>query len=137
MFDPYHKWLGIPKDQRPPTHYQLLGVVPDEKDPEVIEEAAVRQTTHIRAYQIGPQAGEGPKQNPVNPPPVKPAVENPGKGNNDPPKVIVENPMPMVDPNPPPPPPPVGRDAFEMKRLGAGAGVESLVWSREQDLVLT
>src|SRR5262249_29160837 len=58
MFDPYHKWLGIPKDQRPPTHYQLLGVSPDEQDAEVIEEAAIRQTTHIRAYQIGAHAAE-------------------------------------------------------------------------------
>src|SRR5213080_2219467 len=23
-FDPYHKWLGIPKEHRPPTNYQLL-----------------------------------------------------------------------------------------------------------------
>ena len=38
MFDPYHKWLGIPKDQRPPTHYQLLGISPTEQDREVIEE---------------------------------------------------------------------------------------------------
>ena len=45
MFDPYHKWLGIPKDQRPPTFYQLLGITPGEEDVEVIEEAAIRQTT--------------------------------------------------------------------------------------------
>src|SRR6516164_9082938 len=56
MFDPYHKWLGIPKDQRPPTFYQLLGIAPDEKDLEVIEEAAIRQTTYLRGYQIGPHA---------------------------------------------------------------------------------
>jgi hypothetical protein len=58
MFDPYHKWLGIPKDQRPPTFYQLLGITPGEEDVEVIEEAAIRQTTHVRAYQIGPHAKE-------------------------------------------------------------------------------
>src|SRR6266700_1223232 len=58
MFDAYHKWLGIPKDQRPPTHYQLLGVSPAEQDPEVIEEAAIRQTTHVRAYQIGQHSAE-------------------------------------------------------------------------------
>src|SRR5262245_25969406 len=58
MFDPYHKWLGIPKDQRPPTHYQLLGVAFGEADPEVIEEASIRQTAHLRAYQIGPHAAE-------------------------------------------------------------------------------
>ena len=55
-FDPYHKWLGIPKTQRPPTHYQLLGLSPGEADNEVIEEAAIRQTTHVRAYQVGTHA---------------------------------------------------------------------------------
>lgn len=58
MFDPYHKWLGIRKEQRPPTHYQLLGISPDETDVEVIEEAAIRQMAHIRTYQIGPHAKE-------------------------------------------------------------------------------
>jgi len=58
MFDPYHKWLGIPPGQRPPTHYQLLGITPGERDPEVIEEAAIRQTAHVRTYQIGPHAAE-------------------------------------------------------------------------------
>ena len=45
MFDAYRKWLGIPKHQRPPTLYQLLAVSPEEDDPEVIEEAVIRQTT--------------------------------------------------------------------------------------------
>src|SRR5262245_43798443 len=58
MFDPYHKWLGIPKDQRPPTHYQLLGVAVGESDAEVIDEAAVRQTAHVRNYQIGQHAAD-------------------------------------------------------------------------------
>ncbi len=58
MFDPYHKWLGIPEDQRPPTCYQLLGVCPSEADPEVIEEMALRQTAHVRTYQTGPHAAE-------------------------------------------------------------------------------
>jgi hypothetical protein len=58
MFDPYHKWLGIPKHQRPPTHYQLLGIEAGEQDVEVIEEAAVKQTTHVRAYQLGAHAAE-------------------------------------------------------------------------------
>ncbi len=58
MFDPYHKWLSIPLDHKPPTHYQLLGVSPDEDDPEVIEEAAFRQTAHVRTYQNGPWAAE-------------------------------------------------------------------------------
>src|SRR5262245_18943807 len=58
MFDPYHKWLGIPKDQRPPTLYQLLGISPSERDTEVIDEVAIRQTAHIRTYQIGAHAQE-------------------------------------------------------------------------------
>jgi hypothetical protein len=55
-FDPYHKWLGIPREQRPITHYQLLGIAPTEKDLDVIEDAAIRQTTHVRSYQLGPHA---------------------------------------------------------------------------------
>ena len=57
-FDPYHKWLAIPPDRRPPTHYQLLAVSPAEKDPEVIEEAALQRIAHLRSYQIGPHAKE-------------------------------------------------------------------------------
>ncbi len=56
MFDPYHRWLSIPKQYRPPTYYQLLGIDPDETDPEVIKEAALRQTSHVRMYQTGPYA---------------------------------------------------------------------------------
>jgi hypothetical protein len=56
MLDPYHRWLAIPKDRRPPTHYQLLGVAPDEADAEVINEAALRQASHVRTYQTGPHA---------------------------------------------------------------------------------
>jgi hypothetical protein len=58
MFDPYHRWLGIPRDQRPPTHYQLLGIAVDETDTEVIQEAALRQTSHVRLYQTGPYAAQ-------------------------------------------------------------------------------
>jgi hypothetical protein len=32
----------------------LLGVAPDEADAEVIAEAALRQTSHVRSYQTGP-----------------------------------------------------------------------------------
>ncbi len=56
MFDPYHRWLGIPKDQRPPTHYQMLGVARDEQDRDVIESAAIRQTAYVRNFQSGAQA---------------------------------------------------------------------------------
>jgi len=54
MFDPYHKWMGIAKGQRPPTHYQLLGIAPTESNPEVIKEAALRQTAQVRVFQTGP-----------------------------------------------------------------------------------
>lgn len=53
MFDPYHKWLGIHKKYRPLTLYRLLGIDPAETDVEVIEEAAIRQISHLRAYQSG------------------------------------------------------------------------------------
>jgi hypothetical protein len=57
-FDPYHKWLGIPKEEQPPTHYRLLGLPIEEDEADVIEEAAIRQTSHVRSYQIGPHAAE-------------------------------------------------------------------------------
>jgi S1-C subfamily serine protease len=53
MFDPYHKWLGIPKEKQPPTYYQLLGLHPGEEDAEVIREAALRQSKHVRGYKLG------------------------------------------------------------------------------------
>ena len=55
-FDPYHKWLGIPKDQRPPTHYQLLGISPNEEDNEAIEAAAERQRLFVKGFQKGPRS---------------------------------------------------------------------------------
>jgi hypothetical protein len=56
MFDPYRKWLGIPEDQRPPTHYQLLGISPEEKDIDVIETAVLRQSAFVRNFQSGQHA---------------------------------------------------------------------------------
>ena len=58
MFDAYHKWLGIPPGPRPPTHYQLLGINPTERDRDVIESAAVRQTAYVRHFQAGAYAKE-------------------------------------------------------------------------------
>ena len=60
MFDPYHKWLGIPKEQRPPTLFISTSrhLPRRNRRLEVIDEAAIRQTAHIRTYQIGPQAKE-------------------------------------------------------------------------------
>ena len=58
MFDSYHKWLGIPPGPRPPTHYQLLGLSPDERDREVIDGAATRQAAYVRNFQVGPHAAD-------------------------------------------------------------------------------
>ena len=41
-FNGFRKWLGIPENKLPPTHYDLLGVGIDEEDPEIIK-AVVEQ----------------------------------------------------------------------------------------------
>ncbi|HVC98801.1 MAG TPA: hypothetical protein VND64_34370 [Pirellulales bacterium] len=58
MFDPYHKWLGIPTHFRPPTYYQLLGISPQEQDLDVIDAAALRQCVFVRHFQSGPHAAD-------------------------------------------------------------------------------
>lgn len=55
-FDPYWKWLGIPPEEQPPDHYQLLGIQRFEEDEDVIENAAVRQMAHVRTFQGGEYA---------------------------------------------------------------------------------
>jgi hypothetical protein len=55
-FDPYLKWLGIRSQERPPNHYALLGLSLFEGDPEVISNAADRQMSHVRTYQVGPHS---------------------------------------------------------------------------------
>ena len=55
-FDPYHKWLGIPPKDQPPTLYRLLGLEQFETDSDVIESAADRQMAHLRQLQIGPHS---------------------------------------------------------------------------------
>lgn len=53
-FDPYHKWLGIPKNEQPPNHYRLLGVTLFEADLDVIEAAADRQMAYLKQCATGP-----------------------------------------------------------------------------------
>ncbi|MBQ17488.1 MAG: hypothetical protein CMJ65_10220 [Planctomycetaceae bacterium] len=53
LFDPYHKWLGIPADQQPVDHYRLLGVAQFESDPDVIEAAANQRTSYLRDKSSG------------------------------------------------------------------------------------
>jgi hypothetical protein len=38
------------------THYEVLGISADEQDPNVIEEAAVRSSSHARTYQLKHEA---------------------------------------------------------------------------------
>ncbi len=52
-FDPYHRWLGIPRHQQPANHYRLLGIELYEADPSVIDDAASRQMAHVRTYARG------------------------------------------------------------------------------------
>jgi hypothetical protein len=55
-FDPYLKWLGIPPEEQPPTHYRLLAIPAYTADPEVIENAADQTMAHLRGVQIGQRA---------------------------------------------------------------------------------
>src|SRR5262245_13386720 len=54
MFDPYHKWLGIPPKDQPPNHYRLLRIDLSESDPDVIEAAANRQMAYLQGCAAGP-----------------------------------------------------------------------------------
>lgn len=47
-FDPYHKWLGIPPSQQPPSHYRLLGLEPFESDRDVIDAAANQRMVYLQ-----------------------------------------------------------------------------------------
>ncbi len=55
-FDPYHKWLGIPPVEQPPTYYRLLGLQAFESDREVILGAVMRQSAHLKTFQLGQHA---------------------------------------------------------------------------------
>lgn len=61
MFDPYHKWLGIPPAQQPPTHYRLLGLELFESDPEVIEAAANQRMAYLQEVAGGDHIRESQK----------------------------------------------------------------------------
>jgi hypothetical protein len=53
VFDPYHRWLGIPPKDQPPNHYRLLGIERFESDQEVIRDAVEQRMAHVRTYQLG------------------------------------------------------------------------------------
>jgi len=52
-FDPYYKWLGIPPQEQPPNHYQLLGIQMLEQSTDVIEAAANRQMAYLQELSSG------------------------------------------------------------------------------------
>ncbi len=61
MFDPYHKWLGIPPKDQPANYYRLLGLDLFENDPDVIANAADQRMAHVRSFQIGTYQGHSQK----------------------------------------------------------------------------
>jgi hypothetical protein len=46
--DLYEDWLGVPAGKRPPNHFALLGLSPDEENAQVIEQAARQQAQKVR-----------------------------------------------------------------------------------------
>lgn len=60
-FNPYHKWLGIPPKDQPPTHYRLLAIELLESDREVIDAAANRLMTYLKALATGEDAEHSQK----------------------------------------------------------------------------
>lgn len=54
MFDPYHKWLGIPPKDQPPNHYRLIGIDLFESDADVIDASANKQMAYIQGCATGP-----------------------------------------------------------------------------------
>ncbi|MBN1852557.1 MAG: hypothetical protein JW829_07525 [Pirellulales bacterium] len=56
MFDPYHKWLGIPPAEQPPNYYRLLGIQLFESDEDVIASSADRQMAYVKSFAGGPCA---------------------------------------------------------------------------------
>jgi len=55
-FDPYYDWLGIPPEDGPPDHYQLLGIRQFESDANIIRAAAEQRFVYLRTFQLSPQA---------------------------------------------------------------------------------
>ncbi len=52
-FNPYHVWLSIPPEEQPANYYRLLSLPLLESNPDVIDNAADRQTAHLRTFQSG------------------------------------------------------------------------------------
>ncbi len=52
-FDPYYKWLGIPREEQPPNLYRLLGLRVFESDPDVISNAADQRMALLKTFATG------------------------------------------------------------------------------------
>ncbi|WP_145382140.1 FHA domain-containing protein [Botrimarina mediterranea] len=52
VMDVYHKLLGIPPNEQPPTHYRLLAVEPFETDREVIANAARARCQFVKSVSL-------------------------------------------------------------------------------------
>ncbi len=61
MFDPYHKWLGIPAAEQPVNHYRLLGLTLFESDPDVIDAATDQRVAFLRQCATGEHVAESQK----------------------------------------------------------------------------
>jgi hypothetical protein len=57
-FDPYHLWLGIPREEQPPNHYRLLGLRPFEDNHDVISYALDQRSAHLRSFQTGKRGAQ-------------------------------------------------------------------------------
>jgi hypothetical protein len=55
-FDPYYKWLGIRPEERPISHYRLLGLAAFEEDTELISNAADQRMSFLKTFQTGPHS---------------------------------------------------------------------------------
>ncbi|TWU41608.1 hypothetical protein Q31b_30590 [Novipirellula aureliae] len=58
MFDPLHKWLGIPADEQPPNHYRLLGISLFESDLDVIDAATDKHLAYLHHFANGEHGRE-------------------------------------------------------------------------------
>ena len=58
VFDPYHRWLGIPPSEQPANHYRLLGVAAFEEDADVIDSAANQRMSYLQDMATGPQVDD-------------------------------------------------------------------------------
>src|ERR1700750_2457126 len=56
-FDPYHKWLGIPREEQPPNLYRLLGLRLFEADRDVIANASDQRMALLKSFAIGQYSG--------------------------------------------------------------------------------